>query len=172
MYRMSMAAAIAILWGAGVASCSKNPAAVSADDAGSAGERNGPDPVNEAGAGVGGEGRGGSSQNHAGAAGCGSKICSDREVCVHPTCCQAAGPKCNPLPASGVCPAGSYPYTCPGTQQQGCQEQPCKPAEPFCTPLPAPCSDSLDCTCAATLCAPTLCMSADSERRQVNCGCQ
>lgn len=103
---------------------------------------------------------------------CGPTPCPVGQTCIVPACCQGAGPPCNPLPDSGTCPANSYPYTCPGSQQPGCQERPCQPEAPHCVALPSGCGDSPNCECASELCPQAMCNSFSEVDQVLICGCR
>jgi hypothetical protein len=82
--------------------------------------------------------------------------CSAAQVCVSLQNCGT--PQCLPVPDAGGCPAGSSATaSCPGTGQPGCVGG-C-PATFTCEARPATCSSTVDCTCAASLCAPGTCIA-------------
>src|SRR6185369_18007343 len=70
---------------------------------------------------------------------CGSQTCSPVQYCLHP-CCGGPQPACEPMPDSGVCPAGFHTEMCApfggGTFGNNCRQDPCVPAPPSCVDDP------------------------------------
>jgi len=101
-----------------------------------------------------------------GASACGDGgPCSSAQLCVSQQNCGT--PACSPVPDGGVCPAGSSATpSCPGTGQAGCLGG-C-PVSFACQARPAACAATVDCTCAASLCAPGTCLGTTGS--QVACG--
>jgi hypothetical protein len=87
-----------------------------------------------------------------------SQLCVGRQNCGTLTC--------TPLPAGGSCPAGSSQTpSCPDGGPPGCIAG-C-PATYSCKPRPSGCA-TLDCSCAASLCSPDVCIATMNDR--VACG--
>jgi hypothetical protein len=92
---------------------------------------------------------------------CGTVVCADDQLCVSQQSCGTQ--QCTPPPASGQCPAGTTSTpACPATGQPGCLEG-CT-GTVSCASRPAGCGATVDCTCAASLCAGGSCLSAMGNR--------
>jgi hypothetical protein len=117
--------------------------------AGASSSRGGADASGGSGGAAGNDGRGGTGTTGAGgsAAGgsapCGSTTCTSGEICVKRFCPDA--PPCYALPASGVCPSGTFHTTCGvSVKMDGCEAE-CP--VPFCASRPAACGTTLTCSC-------------------------
>jgi hypothetical protein len=64
---------------------------------------------------------------------CGSTTCDPAAFCVHP-CCGGAVPPCMPADDAGACPPGTHRGCFPDGDPSQCQQDPCTPAPPFCSP--------------------------------------
>jgi len=92
---------------------------------------------------------------------CGDAVCPAGILCVsqQENCGQTS---CNPVPDGG-CPAGtSATASCPDGGPPGCIAG-CPEGQFACVNKPAGC-DPLDCSCAASLCAPGICLKAIGAR--------
>src|SRR5262245_13503098 len=95
---------------------------------------------------------------------CGDAVCPADELCVgHQENCGAML-ICTPLPDGGLCPGGSsFTPSCPDGGPPGCFAG-CPEAQFACEARPAACGATVDCTCAASICAPGTCVGAMNAR--------
>jgi hypothetical protein len=92
---------------------------------------------------------------------CGDATCAVDQLCVGKQTCP--DPTCTPLADGGVCPPGtSATPSCPDGGPPGCF-QGCPAAQFSCVARPAGCA-TVDCSCAAALCAPGTCLETMGNR--------